>query len=468
MGTGLTSYGTGPTGMIVPPSEVPTYVKETLEPGVAWVADVVWDVDHADPGVMPFDPESPVVAAAPADDRFPHRDVFTGWLQAHVWLKKCAVAPSGTEACWELADPAMTDIPDGFLDGSFTDLAGTLKVGAAIRTIGASAFANTRLAGLDLSEATSLVSIGDSAFFNTNLEGTLVIPAKVTTISNSAFSNTKLTSLDLSNAAALVEIEVAAFHGTGLKGRIVAPFEVPTYVKDTLEDDTFPPGVSLDVPVRPPGLKRCAVATSGAEPCWELADPAMTDIPDNFLDGSGGVTGTLKVGPAVKTIGAFAFAYTKLTGLDLSGATLLKSIGTSAFAYTKLAGLDLSKATSLVSIGEQAFTGVDLGGTLVIPATITTISDGAFYNTKLTGLDLSKATSLVSIGDGAFRDSGLEGTLVIPTTVTTIGSYAFYNTKLTGLDLSKATSPLSFGDYAWPHAWPHWPHGHDRDPLQEP
>ena len=96
----------------------------------------------------------------------------------------------------------MTDIPDDFLQGD-TDLTGTLKVGAAVRTIGASAFANTNLAGLDLSDATSLVSIGDNAFFNTDFEGTLVLPAKVTTISNSAFSNTQLNSLDISNAAAL-------------------------------------------------------------------------------------------------------------------------------------------------------------------------------------------------------------------------------------------------------------------------
>ena len=83
-------------------------------------------------------------------------------------------------------------------------------------------------------------------------------------------------------------------------------------------------------------MKRCAVAPSGTEACWELADPTTTDIPKGFLNGNTDLTGTLKVGPAVKTIGAFAFAYTKLTGLDLSGATLLKSLGTSAFAYTKL------------------------------------------------------------------------------------------------------------------------------------
>ena len=118
-----------------------------------------------------------------------------GW--APTGMKRCAVAPSGAEACWELADPqAMTNIPVDFLNGD-TDLTGTLKVGAAVRTIGASAFANTKLTGLDLSEATALVEIGSGAFFRTNLAGSLVIPVKVTTIGARAFEDTKLTGLRL-------------------------------------------------------------------------------------------------------------------------------------------------------------------------------------------------------------------------------------------------------------------------------
>ena len=71
------------------------------------------------------------------------------------------------------------------------------KVGAAIKTIGTSAFANTKLGGLDLSDATSLVEIRDGAFSATDLGGTLVIPAKVTTIGYHAFKGTKLTGVDL-------------------------------------------------------------------------------------------------------------------------------------------------------------------------------------------------------------------------------------------------------------------------------
>jgi len=47
----------------------------------------------------------------------------------------------------------------------------------------------------------------------------------------------------------------------------------------------------------------------------------------------------------------------------------------------------------------------ELGGTIVIPAKLTTIGPYAFGSTKLTGLDLSKATSLVEIGNGAFQVS---------------------------------------------------------------
>ena len=64
----------------------------------------------------------------------------------------------------------------------------------------------------------------------------------------------------------------------------------------------------------------------------------------------------------------------------------VKTIGASAFANTKLAGLDLSKATSLVEIGHGAFyAATNLAGTLVIPNTVTTIGPHAFYYTKLTG-----------------------------------------------------------------------------------
>ena len=266
--------------------------------------------------------------------------------------QECFITKDGVKECtdagemvWELVDPDMTDIPNNFLKGS-KDLTGTLKLGAAVKTIGQNAFLKTKLTGLDLSDAASLKSIGAKAFRNTRI-----------------------------------------------MGRIETPFSAPTY-----KGNSFPKGVSI-VTI-PPGLKECAVASSGTEPCWELADPDMTDIPQDFLRETTNLTGTLKLGAAVKTIGRAAFYKTKLTGLDLSDAASLESIGAAAFIYT------------------------DITGTLVIPANVETIGEGAFLETKLTGLDLSNAASLVSIGYGAFFNTDITGTIVIPANVE-IGDNAF-------------------------------------------
>ena len=177
--------------------------------------------------------------------------------------------------------------------------------------------------------------------------------------------------------------------------------------------------------LRGTNVQECVITKDGVKECidgemiWELADPDMTDIPPGFLQYNTDLTGTLKLGAAVKTIGKQAFYKTKLTGLDLSNATSLVSIGVAAFQYT------------------------DITGTLVIPAKVETIGGGAFYDTDITGLDLSDAASLESIGDFAFGITDITGTLVIPANVETIGDYAFDSTKLTGLDLSNAASLVS-------------------------
>ena len=117
-----------------------------------------------------------------------------------------------------------------------TLITGTLVIPAKVHTIGPHAFDLTYLTGLDLSNANSLVTIERYAFFETGITGTLVIPANVMMIQKFAFYQYlnyevgkwgKVTGLDLSQAASLALIGEAAFLGTNIRGRIVTPFNIP-------------------------------------------------------------------------------------------------------------------------------------------------------------------------------------------------------------------------------------------------
>ena len=108
--------------------------------------------------------------------------------------RECVITNAGVEECtdagemvWELVDPDMTGIPNNFLKGS-KDLTGTLKLGAAVKTIGTAAFRKTKLTGLDLSNAASLVSIGIYAFADTDITGTIATPFTVPTYTASGYT----------------------------------------------------------------------------------------------------------------------------------------------------------------------------------------------------------------------------------------------------------------------------------------
>ena len=167
--------------------------------------------------------------------------------------------------------------------------------------------------------------------------------------------------------------------------------------------------------------QECLVAKTGAETCTNLYQ-----IPAWFSQGKT-VTGTLKVGAAVTSIGDRAFYNTDLTELDLSEATALQTIGWGAF-----------------------YNNPQLTGTLKVGPAVTSIGAYAFANTKLTGIDLSDATALTTIGEGAFYKNGqLTGTLKVGPAVTSIGQYAFYNTQITGIDLSEATALTTIENFAF-------------------
>ena len=343
----------------------------------------------------------------------------------------------------------------------YNQLSGTLGITSSVKSIGDGAFDGTsdgstnQINTLNLSNATSLETIGKFAFRYNQLSGTLVIPSSVTSIGRYAFegsgdgSTNQLTGLNLSNATSLETIGAYAFLYNQLTGTLTIPSSVTSIGYAAFEgsgDGSTNQISTLDL--------------SNATSLETIGERAFVD---NQL------TGTLTIPSSVTSIGAYAFegsgdgSTNQLTGLNLSNATSLETIGAYAFLYNQLTGtltipssvtsigyaafednqintLNLSNATSLEVIGTGAFSSNQLSGTLTIPSSVTSIGGSAFGHNQICTLNLNNATSLETIGLSAFDDNQLSGTVTIPSSVTNIGDYAFYNNQISTLNLSNAAS----------------------------
>ena len=208
---------------------------------------------------------------------------------------------------------------------------GDIVIPSSVTSIRDSAFSNTSITSLDLSQATSLTTIqGDGthgergAFSNCqNLSGDLVIPSSVTSIGAYAFNKTKITSLDLSQATSLTTIRQNAFNEINI--------------------------TSLDL----------SQATS------------LTSIgPNAFGNCSNLSKAILPISLEELGLGVFKFS-------------------------NNLSSVNIESLINLKIISSDAFSGCRLTGDLVIPSSVKSIGDSAFSNTSITSLDLSQATSFV-------------------------------------------------------------------------
>ena len=269
-------------------------------------------------------------------------------------------------------------------------------------TIGEGAFAGcSGLISLDFSGATGLETIGEAAF-----------------------ANSKITTLDLSGATKLETIGNYAFSGcTGLTGTLTIPSSVLTIGRYAFAG--------------------CRVELIVSEDLYDVRENWNQDFKGTIRD------------PYIFT---YSNNKTEITGLkdaNYAGAAVIPShvvrINGSAFLNSKITSLDLSGATSLTTISESAFQGCDKLTSLTIGGNIETIGLRAFkVCSKLEILDLSGATRLTEIGISAFEScTGLTG-VTIPSSVTTIGNYAFsFCDKFEYLDLSVATKLTNIDENAF-------------------
>ena len=248
---------------------------------------------------------------------------------------------SGTDGTWNV---------DSEVAGQLA--CGKLIIPSNITQIQASAFSHTNITSLDLSQVTSLTTIGEYAFNNCkNLTGDLVIPSSVTSIGNWAFDETRITSLDLSQATSLTTIGDRAFQFcSNLTGNIIIPSSVTSIGSSAFYETGI---TSLNL----------SQATS------------LTTIGDSAFGICSNLTGNLVIPSSVTNIGTFAFVRAKITSLDLS------------------------QATSLTTIGEYAFEHCsNLSGDIVIPSNVTSIGKEVFENSTIDNLYFLSETPPTSFG----------------------------------------------------------------------
>ena len=269
-----------------------------------------------------------------------------------------------------------------------------------------------------------------TGFVSSSGEGKLIVDSDITEIGMYAFSdNEDITSLDLSNATSLTTIGQGAFYSWEKIACNDLPIIIPSSVT-SIGDKAFYNGIcSLKRDIyflseTPPKFGNLWIHNNTSHSFGEFlgniyvpSEQAKQDYLNapnfGFNQSSKNVliNGTTFGNELMGNIFVKVKDYQNTREIIeyISGEGFLQipsnvtSVASDVFKGIKITSLDLSCATNLTSIGNNAFQSCsNLSGNIIIPSNVTSIGNHAFYLTDITSLDLSQATSLTTIGNYAF------------------------------------------------------------------
>ena len=304
------------------------------------------------------------------------------------------------------------------VDASFAFRAGTTAIGAY-------AFANSELSGIDtlylsgitsigkgafygLSGLTSIVlpsvtEIADYAFYGTGLES-ITIPESVTKIGAYAFSQSFVEEVIFAGNSALTEIGKSAFYGCTELAAIALPDGVAT-IGDT-------------------AFRGCSsLVTAEISSVTKMGNGAFAYCP---------ALTTVTFGANATATGTFTFLNDQASSLiSVTLSDKMTKIDDGAFAYcSALTSIDLR---NVKEIGNEAFANCTKLSSLVNLDKVEIIGQTAFaYCSALASVDLGSAKSVYA---EAFLYATSLSSVKLGASLEGIGEYAFFNTALTKITI---------------------------------
>lgn len=280
---------------------------------------------------------------------------------------------------------------------------GTLTLGKNLRTIGESAFCESRYTG-SLTIPDSVVEIGERAFYQCeNLNGTLTLGKNLRTIGKEAFSGCAFTG-SLTIPEGITEIAIGTFSSSRSNGMFTGTLTLPSTLK-TIGAEAFAYTDFSGELLIPDGVT--SIGTHAFKEC----------------DGFGGI---LSLPDSVKTVGEWAFYLCKgFTGLKLSAS--LTKIEERSFAHMYGLKTEVVIPEGVTEIGEGAFSCSHMPS-VRFPSTLKKIGKQAFCLTfGLTNYStITFPNGLEVIEDEAFDSCYFKNAVVLPASIKSIGKKAFY------------------------------------------
>ena len=319
------------------------------------------------------------------------------------------------------------------------------------------------LSNIDFQRATSLTTIGNSAFFNqpaNNALTSITFPALLESIGDDAFGgNVALTTVRFtgseistigtsSNTAVSVfnrcdnlkniyfdakTKDSIAFRPWGALNAFVYWSDATNFPDYLVVDDTWvfnPNTKAITGYIGPTGLDVDIVVPGTLT--YEGISYPITQIEAYWTGASGGAhyigvipegkqLNSLTISPGITSVGAFTFSGVNIEKIDFSGIRgTVTRINNRAFSNCKASSLVLPN--TLARIDNEAFSGNSLTS-VILPDSLTLIGANAFAGNSLTSVVLPER--LTTLSSSAFLNNNLTGTIIIPGRVISVGNSTF-------------------------------------------